>query len=206
MDSHKSTPRAPRAPQRQHGKKRVAELLEAGKAVFAEKGYAAATMAEIAARAQAPIGSLYRFFPSKEAIAEALIGDSIAVIDEAFHALQERVPGLSTDALADALLDLMVALRGRTRSTLALMEGYARWSERHGDLRAHVRGHIATTLRRQQPGLAADQAEDIAFVVQQAMKLMASFVTSPELGAGAGACEELRLMTRLYLANRLGGG
>ena len=51
-------------PKRQRGKQRVAELLAAGAAVFAEKGYAAATMTEIAARAKAPIGSLYQFFPS----------------------------------------------------------------------------------------------------------------------------------------------
>jgi len=49
-----------RAPKRARGKQRVAELLEAAAAVFAEKGYEAATMTEIAARARAPIGSLYQ--------------------------------------------------------------------------------------------------------------------------------------------------
>ena len=36
--------------------------MEAGVAVFTEKGYDAATMSEIAARSGTAIGSLYRFF------------------------------------------------------------------------------------------------------------------------------------------------
>jgi hypothetical protein len=62
-----------RTPQRRNGKLRVAAILKAGEAVIAEKGYEAATMAEIAARSNTKIGSLYRFFPNKEVLANALI-------------------------------------------------------------------------------------------------------------------------------------
>ncbi len=64
---------AARSPKRARGKERVAQLLEAATAVFAQKGYEAATMTEIAARAGAPIGSLYQFFPVKEALADTLV-------------------------------------------------------------------------------------------------------------------------------------
>ena len=63
MNSNKSRPgqkRGALAPQRRPGKLRVAALLEAGALVIAEKGFQAATMAEIASKAGAPIGSLYR--------------------------------------------------------------------------------------------------------------------------------------------------
>ena len=60
-------------PKRERGKLRVAALLDAGAALFVEKGYDATTMTEIASRAGAAIGSLYQFFPSKEALAEALV-------------------------------------------------------------------------------------------------------------------------------------
>jgi AcrR family transcriptional regulator len=59
-------------PKRERGKQRVAALIDAGAELFAEKGYEATTMTEIASRAGAAIGSLYQFFPSKEALAEAL--------------------------------------------------------------------------------------------------------------------------------------
>ncbi len=67
MDSNNARVKKRRAvaPQRRPGKARVAALLEAGAAVIAERGYDAATMAEIGVRAKAPIGSLYRFFPNK---------------------------------------------------------------------------------------------------------------------------------------------
>ena len=79
MSSQKSTAIAAkpaveaRAPKRERGKQRVAALMDSGAAVIAERGYGAATMTEIAARAGASIGSLYQFFPSKEVLADALL-------------------------------------------------------------------------------------------------------------------------------------
>lgn len=50
-------------------------LLEAGRYLFWEKGYAAAGIAEILERAQARSGSFYYFFPSKEALLLAVLDD-----------------------------------------------------------------------------------------------------------------------------------
>lgn len=52
---------------------RPAELLAAALDVFAEKGFAAARMEDIAARAGAAKGTLYLYFASKEAVFEALV-------------------------------------------------------------------------------------------------------------------------------------
>jgi AcrR family transcriptional regulator len=52
---------------------RPAELLDAALEVFAEKGFAAARMEDIAARAGAAKGTLYLYFPSKGAVFEALV-------------------------------------------------------------------------------------------------------------------------------------
>src|ERR1700677_4201817 len=106
MYSNKSRPAQKRgalAPQRRHGKLRVAALLEAGALVIAEKGFQAATMAEIASRADAPIGSLYRFFPNKEILADALIQRFVELINQAFQEINRRVKSLSIAALDGAL-------------------------------------------------------------------------------------------------------
>jgi hypothetical protein len=74
-------------PRRARGHARVAALLEAAGIEFAEKGYEAATMTAIAARAGASIGSLYQFFPTKDQIAGALLKSYVNMLAETFRKL-----------------------------------------------------------------------------------------------------------------------
>src|ERR1700684_3439170 len=94
-------------PKRQRGKQRVAELLAAGAAVFAAKGYEAATMTEIAARAEAPIGSLYQFFPSKEALADTLVQNYVALLAADLEALEARARDIDTRAMVEGLFSVL---------------------------------------------------------------------------------------------------
>src|ERR1700733_958456 len=95
-------------PQRSTGRRRVAELMRAGADVIAERGFEAATMAEIAAKAGAPIGSLYRFFPSKDALADAIIRRYWELIDAAFQKTDSRSSSGTIDEFADDLLSVLV--------------------------------------------------------------------------------------------------
>lgn len=61
-----------RQPQQERGERRVEEILDAAAAVIAEVGVDAATTNAIAERAGASMGSLYHFFPHKDAIVRAL--------------------------------------------------------------------------------------------------------------------------------------
>jgi AcrR family transcriptional regulator len=61
-----------RIPKQARSQQRVNLLLDTAAQVFAEVGFEAATTNLIAAQANVPIGSLYQFFPSKEAILDAL--------------------------------------------------------------------------------------------------------------------------------------
>src|SRR5438067_13374301 len=61
-----------RLPQQARGEQRIATILQAAAQVFYEVGFDAATTGMIAQRAQTAIGSLYDFFPNKEAIAQRL--------------------------------------------------------------------------------------------------------------------------------------
>jgi AcrR family transcriptional regulator len=54
------------------GQRRIDQLLDVAARVFAEVGFEAATTNGIAARAGVSPGSLYQFFPNKDAMAEAL--------------------------------------------------------------------------------------------------------------------------------------
>jgi len=63
---------AARAPQQERGQRRVEQILDAAETVFAEVGVEGASMQAIADRAGSSVGSLYHFFPNKDAIVEAL--------------------------------------------------------------------------------------------------------------------------------------
>jgi AcrR family transcriptional regulator len=206
MSSNKSSPAKKRSalqPQRRPGKLRVAALLEAGAAVIAEKGFQAATMAEIAARAGAPIGSLYRFFPNKEILADALLQRFHEVIDQAFEEINGRIKSLSAAALAGAFLDIMPDFHGEKLAIRALLEAHADWSAKRKEFRAGMRRRIAETLILRYPRLRASVADDMAVVILQNMKTVGILTAELRGDALARALAELREMTRLYLAGKL---
>ena len=57
---------------------RPQEILEAALSVFAEKGFAATRMEDIAQRARVSKGTIYLYFESKEAVFKALLHETIA--------------------------------------------------------------------------------------------------------------------------------
>lgn len=64
--------RARKTPQQERSRRTVESVLEGAAQVFAQRGYANTTTNHIAARAGVSIGSLYQYFPSKDAILLAL--------------------------------------------------------------------------------------------------------------------------------------
>ena len=64
--------RPTRAPVQRRGQERVDAILDAAEQVIGEVGVDAATTNAIAERAGASVGSLYHFFPNKDAILQAL--------------------------------------------------------------------------------------------------------------------------------------
>ena len=203
MSSTKSTvKRGALTPQREVGRQRVAAILEAASAVIRERGYEATTMAEIALRAGARIGSLYRFFPNKEAIADALLHQDIEILDQEYDALEKRAGGATAVELADLLIDLLVTIHARLRVLPSLMEARTDLSELRGRSRARALAGIAAALAVSSPDLAPDEIEKIALVLINNMKTMLA-MTLGEAPTSPGAPEELRLMNRLYLVHRL---
>ena len=158
-------------------------------------------MAEIAARAEAPIGSLYRFFPNKDALADALIQRYSELIDEAFEKIDSRRETSTTEAFADALLASLAGLRGETQAAVvALLDARPDGSARRGELHDVFLRHIVRMLKQRDPRLSARKADDMAVILLQNMKTLKSLDTE----RNAGAIAELRAMTRLYLASKLG--
>jgi len=82
---------------------RPAEIVEAAFEVFAEKGFAAARLDDIAARAGVSKGALYLYFDTKEALFQAVVRDRVAPNLAAVAALADQYNGPFAD-LARLLL------------------------------------------------------------------------------------------------------
>ena len=181
-----------RVPQRQRGKLRVAALMKSGAAVFAERGYEAA-----------PIGSLYQFFPSKEALGDALLSRYRALVDDSLRAIEERAAELSIPALADTLLGLFAGLREERTAAIALLDARRDLSVQRLNRRLEIRRHIARILMSRTPGLLPKNAENVAAILIQLMKAVVALTDEPGLEFRAAALAELHDLARLYLVDRL---
>jgi AcrR family transcriptional regulator len=191
-----------RLPKRARGKQRVAALLQAAAAVFAEKGYEAATMTEIAARAGAPIGSLYQFFPVKEALADTLVQNYAAMLEADLTALETRAAGIDVQTLAEGLFGLLRAHPRERVAALPLAEARMDEHTRRVTFRHMLRKHIAAILRARDPSLPIDAARDMAVVVLQLMKAANSLSDEQALPGRSAALRELQSLATHYLERR----
>ena len=73
-----------RRPRQVRSQERIERILDTAEQVFAEVGYGSATTNLIATQAQTSIGSLYEFFPNKEAIGRALADRYVEQIDSLY--------------------------------------------------------------------------------------------------------------------------
>ena len=78
---------------------RPAEIVTAAFQVFSEKGFAAARLDEIAARAGVSKGALYLYFSDKEALFRAVVRDAVAPNVAALTEAAERFEGRFADLL-----------------------------------------------------------------------------------------------------------
>ncbi|MEP6833239.1 MAG: TetR/AcrR family transcriptional regulator [Gemmatimonas sp.] len=101
-------------------------MLRAAEGVFAEVGYARATTNLIASRASVSPGSLYQFYPNKEAFAEALAAQYAeeleALHSNVFHGTIATVP---LSELVDATVDPFLDFHRRALAFEALFLGAA---------------------------------------------------------------------------------
>jgi AcrR family transcriptional regulator len=114
-----------KCPLQKRSRATVDEILSAAAQVFEAHGYAAGTTNRIARRAGVSIGTLYQYFPSKEAIAVALLEQHVADTD---HRLLEWVGHMVAEqhglrsALHDYVTDMLEMHSGRPRLQHILLE------------------------------------------------------------------------------------
>jgi len=158
-----------RVPQQDRGQRRIARILDAAAEVIAEVGVEGASTNAIAARASTSVGSLYQFFPNRDAIVQALAARYAAE----FERLKDRV---MAPEVADLPLDQM--MRGIVepiaaycdanpayRHVFAATNDYARgYSPEEARLHAAVVGRVEALIARRCPWVAPEQRRATAVV------------------------------------------
>jgi AcrR family transcriptional regulator len=187
-----------KAPKRARGVQRVAELLDASAALFAENGYEATTMTQIAISAGASIGSLYQFFPSKEVLAEALFARYVERVTSMLEDLAKRAPGLSPRGVANRLVDIMLDIRKDRDATAALSGSVSGIVERRKPLRGATRRQIAPILRAANPKLRETAAAEAAAMIGHVLKLVPMLAKEQEDG-GQPLVAQVRTMLAAYI-------
>ncbi|MFE9098365.1 TetR family transcriptional regulator [Streptomyces sp. NPDC007264] len=106
------------------GERRIAQLLDAAAAVFCRTGYTAASTNAIAREAGVSPGTLYQFFPNKEAIAIGLGDHLLRQWQESQgRALAGENIGLPLAEMLDAALDPLIAFNLENPAFGVLLHG-----------------------------------------------------------------------------------
>jgi AcrR family transcriptional regulator len=149
-----STPR----PMRADAQRNYERLLSAAVAVFAERGADDASLEEIARRAGVGIGTLYRHFPTRQALLEAVYRDQVeGVRAKADELLRSESPA---DALADWLRALASFSSTKQSLTSALLATLGKDSELLSSCSAVIYGAAEKLLTRaQEAGVVRPDAD-----------------------------------------------
>lgn len=192
-------------PRQARSRDTVRILLRAAAQVFSGRGYAATTTNHIAARAGVSIGSLYEYFPSKDALLVALLEEHLTEGDAILNQVWSGIDTCSDVSevvrrFARAMIDLHA--RDRALHRLLLEEAplprrarqriFDMEKEATARLEAYLRAHPGIT--RRDPALAA------AVTVQCIEGLTHKLVVHDNHAATEPYVEEMVALVTSYLA------
>jgi AcrR family transcriptional regulator len=180
----------PAGPKRADARRNYELLIAAATEAFAQRGADDVSLEEIARRAGVGIGTLYRHFPARQALLEAVYKDQV----DGLEVLAGKL--LASESPAEALTEWMRAFAafGRTKRSLsaALMETLGKDSELLSACSRVLRGCTEALLARaQEAGVVRPevQAGDL-------MRLTHALILASE-APGADAEQADRLMSLL---------
>jgi AcrR family transcriptional regulator len=165
-------------PMRADARRNYDRLIAAAAAAFAEHGADDVSLEEIARRAEVGIGTLYRHFPSRQSLLEAVYADQV----EGLEVLGSKL--LTAESPTRALSEWLHAMVqfGRTKRSLstALVEMIGKDSELLSSCAASLRASLAALLER------AQQAGEVRSDVQAAdvLRLAHGLILAADWSAG----------------------
>ncbi|MEU1281825.1 TetR/AcrR family transcriptional regulator [Streptomyces sp. NPDC005805] len=190
------------------GERRIAQLLEAAASVFCETGYTAASTNAIAREAGVSPGTLYQYFPNKEAIAFEL-GDRLMHRWSESHgtALAAATQDLPLTQLLDAVLDPLIAFNYENPAFAVLMHGPdipGRITQEFDTVHQGLLTRIEEIISGHLPGTSRAETARIAAMSFAVFKAGLDLILAHEGGERAAYVAELKSVMFRYLDPYLG--
>ncbi|WP_411079132.1 TetR family transcriptional regulator [Streptomyces sp. cmx-18-6] len=208
-DEAGGTAEATRPRRRQaRGEARIAQLLQAAASVFCTSGYTASSTNAIAREAGVSPGTLYQFFPNKEAIAVEL-GDQLLnrwrdTYGAAFTPSHMELP---LDRMLDAVLDPLIAFNCENPAFFALMHGSeipGRITEAHDTVHATMLARVEEILVNYLPAIPGDQVHRVADMTFMTFKAGLDLIMAHEGEERDAYIRELKVLMFRYLDPLIG--
>jgi AcrR family transcriptional regulator len=182
----------------------VQQIVEAAARVFEERGYTGATTNHIAERAGVSIGSLYQYFPNKEAILAVLLERHFEEGVQALEAVRRHLAEEPHDlaGVVQHFVEDMVELHARNpRLHHVLFDEAPRPPHLVAKLRAIEKEAVESTeaALRASPEVRVDDYQTAAYLVVQAVETLVHgfVVASPdEVSSERYAAELVRMLVR----------
>jgi AcrR family transcriptional regulator len=170
----RSPPVSPRkAPQQDRSRALVEWIVEGATRILAADGLTGLTTNRVAEVAGISVGSLYQYFPNKDAIVVAIIERAQRETVAAVEAVAAQVQGAPLADSVAALVDLAIAAQyDRSRLAAALdheeqrLELGAALAPGHERVRAAIASVIGGHLPPETPDLVLEAADDLFLLVR----------------------------------------
>ncbi|MFD6911044.1 TetR/AcrR family transcriptional regulator [Streptomyces virginiae] len=193
---------APPRRRQARGERRISQLLAAAAGVFCRTGYASASTNAIAREAGVSPGTLYQYFPNKEAIAVELGGQLLQRAHEthgqAFRPENLRRP---LPELLDAVLDPVIAFNCENPAFWALMHGTGvpGIAQEHEELHVGLLARIEAVLRDFCPEASTQELTHISNMILGIFKSSLDLILAHEGEERAAYTAELKTVLLRYL-------
>jgi AcrR family transcriptional regulator len=204
---HELRPR--KQPAQARSRETVAAVLTAAARIFATHGYAAGTTNRIAEAAGVSVGSLYEYFPNKDALLVALmeahVAEGQALLEHAAAGVMGR--SLRLRAAVRQLVGAMIALHARDRALHRVLFEEAPLPPRVRRQLAHAEERVAARVAaylRGHPEVTVPDADLAAQVIVQTVEALTHklVVHGSEDALTAQADEVVALVVAYLTADR----
>src|SRR6201998_4040086 len=186
------------APQQERSTRRLAGFLDAAAELFAEVGYEAATMTEVAERSGASIRALYNYFSDKQATASTRVNRYSQELEAHWKPLMEQAEILTHTEFAGLFIEGITQFAQKRPAYLSLLAAPIRF-RRDPAARKASRIAIANAFQAKNPSLSKEQSLLAANLSLQIVRgMMTLYGEADPKGKGLVVAEFKKVLT-LYL-------